>query len=98
MFHRISNDKLETVVINFEGNLLKVPSTETVAAAVLASNPVYTRTTVISGERRAPYCLMGTCFECLMEINGIPNRQACMMAVKDGMTVKRQIGKRPFPK
>ena len=68
-----------------------------VAAAVLASNPEFTRTTPISGEKRAPYCLMGTCFECLMEIDGEPNRQACMMVVTDGMVVKRQTGKREMP-
>ena len=40
----------------------------------------------MSGEKRAPYCLMGTCFECLMEIDGIANRQACMTIVAEGMT------------
>jgi hypothetical protein len=29
-----------------------------------------------------------------MEIDGVPNRQACMVRVRDGMTVRRQIGAR----
>ncbi|MFL2542150.1 MAG: (2Fe-2S)-binding protein [Candidatus Latescibacterota bacterium] len=64
---------------------------------VLATAPGYTRTTAVSGAARAPYCLMGTCFECLMEIDGVENRQACMTIVVDGMTVNRQNGKREMP-
>jgi len=41
--------------------------------------------------------MMGTCFECLMEIDGVQNRQACMTTVADGMIVKRQMGKREMP-
>jgi len=97
MFRRITEPAGETVTIRFEGERLKVPANETVAAAVLAANPDYTRTTPVSGEKRAPYCLMGTCFECLMEIDGVPNRQACMTVVADGMEVTRQTGKREMP-
>ena len=97
MFRRITETADETVTIRFEDKRLEVPAYETVAAAVLAANPGYTRTTPVSGERRAPYCLMGTCFECLMEIDGAPNRQACMTVVADGMVIKRQIGKREMP-
>jgi len=43
-----------------------------VAAAVLGSNLDAVRTTPVSGEPRMPYCLMGVCFECLMEIDGCP--------------------------
>lgn len=36
--------------------------------------------------------MMGVCFECLVEIDGIPNRQACMIPVREGMVVRRQKG------
>lgn len=97
MFRRITEVTGSIVNIHFEGKRLKVPIHETVAAAVLAANPDYTRTTTVSGEKRAPYCLMGTCFECLMEIDGVPNQQACMTIVADGMVVTRQIGKPEMP-
>jgi predicted molibdopterin-dependent oxidoreductase YjgC len=35
---------------------------------------------------------MGVCFDCLMEIDGVPNQQACMIRVRDGMKVRRQHG------
>lgn len=84
----------ERVTIDFEGTRLEVWAGETVAAAVMAAGTDYTRTSAISGAHRAPYCQMGICFECLMEIDGIPNRQACMIEVRDGMKVSRQYGAR----
>ncbi|MEZ5620583.1 MAG: (2Fe-2S)-binding protein [Burkholderiaceae bacterium] len=36
---------------------------------------------------RAPMCLMGVCFDCLVEIDGRPNVQACMVEVREGMRV-----------
>ena len=48
----------------------------------------------VSGSPRAPYCMMGVCFDCLMEIDGVGNRQACLTPVADGMQVRRQRGAR----
>ena len=62
------------------------------AAALLAANAGHTRTTPVSGAKRAPFCMMGTCFECLVEIDGLPNQQACMIRVREGMRVRRQDG------
>jgi predicted molibdopterin-dependent oxidoreductase YjgC len=36
--------------------------------------------------------MMGVCFECLVEIDGRPNQQACMTRVREGMRVRRQQG------
>ncbi len=38
--------------------------------------------------------MMGACFECLVEIDGISNRQACMIQVRAGMIVRRMAGAR----
>ncbi|RKZ91272.1 MAG: (2Fe-2S)-binding protein [Gammaproteobacteria bacterium] len=84
----------QKVTIDFEGVQINVLAGETVAAAVLAAETDYTRTSAISGVHRAPYCQMGICFECLMEIDGVPNRQACMIEVREGMKVSRQYGAR----
>lgn len=95
MFKAISNGIAErTVTITFEGKKLIVPAGKTVMACILGANPGYTRTTGISRSRRTGYCQMGVCFDCLMEIDGIPNEQACMIVVRDGMIVNRQEGAR----
>lgn len=69
-------------------------STDTVAAAMLAAGVVSCRTTAVSGVPRAPYCMMGVCFDCLVSIDGIGNRQACLTRVRDGMRIEQQRGKR----
>ena len=94
MFKRQFSDHEDMVTVTFEGKSEKVPAGISVAAAVLSLGATHTRTTAVSGTARAPYCQMGVCFECLMEIDGIPNRQACMTTVEDGMTIKRQKGPR----
>jgi predicted molibdopterin-dependent oxidoreductase YjgC len=38
--------------------------------------------------------MMGVCFDCLIEIDGVPNRQACLTAAVDGMVIRRQRGAR----
>ncbi|MBP3731501.1 MAG: (2Fe-2S)-binding protein [Mailhella sp.] len=68
----------------------------TVAAAVLGSGVESTRETACRHEARGPFCHMGVCFECLMEIDGKPNQQACLVAVRDGMRVRRQVGAPDF--
>lgn len=66
---------------------------ESVAAAALAAGVLPTRRAPVSGAPRAPYCLMGVCFECLMTIDGAPNVQACMVPARDGMTVSPQLAR-----
>ena len=94
MFRRLRNPDAHAVTIDFEGEILSVAAHETVAAAVLAANPGHSRTTPVGGAARLPFCMMGACFDCLMEIDGVPNRQACMVRVENGMKVRRQDGKR----
>lgn len=84
----------EFMTITFEGESLQVPAGETVLASVMAAGVGHNRTSPISGTKRAGYCQMGVCFECLMEIDGIPNQQACAIQVRDGMIVNRQNGKK----
>ena len=92
MFKRLSASDRKTVTVNIEGEDVRVPVGESVAAAALVHNLVFTRTTPISGSPRAPLCMMGVCFECLMEIDGLPNRQACQVQVAEGMKIRRQHG------
>ena len=65
-----------------------------VAAALLAAGFEHCRTTPVSGAPRAPYCMMGVCFECLVTIDGVGNRQGCLVPVREGMRVELQRGKR----
>jgi len=83
-----------TVRVFIDGMPYQVPRGLNVAAALLANGALACRTTVVSGAERAPFCMMGVCFDCLVEIDGVPNRQGCMTPVQDGMRVRRMQGAR----
>ena len=81
----------------FDGRPMTARAGDTVAAALLVNGITACRETPVSGEPRAPYCLMGVCFECLVEIDGRQNQQACLTPAENGMVVRRQIGARQLP-
>ena len=94
MFKHIDEDLSNPVSVLVEGKPVSVPSGSNVAAAVFAAGFDHTRISAISGKHRSPYCLIGVCFECLVEIDGIPNQQACQMVVREGMRINIQRGLR----
>lgn len=85
------------VKIWFNDEPLTVPGGRSVAAALLAAGINRFRSTPVSGSPRAPYCMMGACFECLVEIDGVPSRQSCLVAVEEGMRIHSQEGARDLP-
>lgn len=89
---RIDQDNQPQVTIEFEGEPLAARRGDSVAAALLAADQWTFRTTPVNGKARGPFCMMGVCFDCLVEIDGIANCQACMISVRDGMRIKRQQG------
>jgi len=91
-FRRLEEPERKWLTVEIDGVKVCVAAGESVAAAILASNIQSCRTTPISGELRAPFCMMGVCFECLMEIDGKPNRQSCQIKVREGMQIRRQHG------
>ena len=68
---------------------MTIPAGISVAAALLVSGVREFRSSVVSRSPRAPYCMMGVCFECPLEIDGVRARQSCMVTVRDGMQVRR---------
>lgn len=91
MLKRIDTPKGPTISFTFEGRPLVAAAGDTVASALMLAGETAVRTTPVTGSARGPFCLMGICFDCLVEIDGEPNRQACMIPVRDGMVVRRQI-------
>jgi predicted molibdopterin-dependent oxidoreductase YjgC len=87
-------DAVPRVEISFNGQPLSVPSDRSVAAALLAAGVSHFRAAPVSGAPRAPFCMMGACFECLVEIDTVPSRQSCMVPVRAGMQICSQEGAR----
>ncbi|WP_071336789.1 (2Fe-2S)-binding protein [Paraburkholderia sprentiae] len=82
------------VRITFNNVPYEVPDGMNLAAALLAAGVRRFRSTPVCRSPRAPYCMMGVCFECLVEIDGTPNCQSCLESARDGMAVRSQEGVR----
>ena len=82
------------VRVSIDGRSYEARADDTVAAALLAAGLDRCRTTPISGAPRAPYCMMGVCFDCLVIVDGVGNRQGCLVRVREGMQISMQHGKR----
>ena len=94
MFRTRPNHRPETIQIFVEGRSLMVPNGISAAVAVLLAGLPAIRETPVSNSPRLPWCMMGVCFDCLAEIDGVQNRQACMVTAEAGMRIARQHGAR----
>ena len=94
MFRRLPDVVGELVPFTIDGRAATARAGDTVAAALLANGVEVCRTTPVSGAPRAPYCMMGVCFECLVTIDGVGNRQGCQVPIEAGMQVETQRGPR----
>jgi D-hydroxyproline dehydrogenase subunit gamma len=93
MFRRL-HDEAGAIRLTVDGHRIQAREGDSVAAAMLAAGYAICRTTPVSGAARAPYCMMGACFDCLVTIDGAGNRPSCLVAAKEGMVVATQRGKR----
>lgn len=81
----------DEVTIHVDGRPLRAAASDSVAAAMLAAGITEFRTSPVTASPRAPHCMIGNCFECLVEIDDQPDRQACLTMVAEGMRVRRSI-------
>jgi D-hydroxyproline dehydrogenase subunit gamma len=97
LFKPLQGTESASIDIWFNDKPLSVQGGRSVAAALLAAGVSRFRATPVSGAPRGPFCMMGACFECLVEIDGVPSRQSCMVEVKAGMHIRSQEGARDLP-
>lgn len=76
--------------LEFEGKRIPYEPGDTVAAALLRAGistfsrgPKYHRP-------RGPFCLAGSCGQCLMRVGGEPSLPTCIVPARDGLQVERQ--------
>ena len=73
------------------GEPLRVPRGTSVAAALAFRPPGVARVSV-SGQARAPFCGMGICQECRVDIDG-RRVLACQSTCRDGMRISTGAGR-----
>jgi D-hydroxyproline dehydrogenase subunit gamma len=90
-FHSLVSDAEVSgplVSLQFEGKELLLPEGANLAASLLALDIRVFRHTPVSSAPRGPFCMMGSCFDCLLLIDGI-TQQACQCEVREGMIIER---------
>src|SRR5215475_11808095 len=79
-----------TVRISLDGQAVEAHPGDTVAAALLRAG-ITTFTRSIKYHRpRGPFCLQGSCGQCLMRVDGVPSLPACRVPAVEGMRCERQ--------
>lgn len=90
MFRKLeeSSPAGQEIEFYFAGVALRGSAGMSLAAALLASGRSSWRKHPLSGEDRGPVCLMGVCFECLIEVEGLGVVQACLTPLRAGMRAR----------
>ena len=77
------------VKIMVDGRSVIARDGEPLAAVFLRMDDIHTRTSFPSAEPRAPYCMMGVCFECVVHIEGLGTIRSCQQTVHADMKIER---------
>jgi D-hydroxyproline dehydrogenase subunit gamma len=93
MFRKLNDLPEDAVIVYIDGEPVAANANESVASILLRQSAIWSRTTPVSETRRAPYCMMGVCFDCLAMVDGVLI-QTCLAPVHDGMHIDRQHGRR----
>ncbi len=81
-------------LFTFDGQQVTARSGQSLAAALTEAGHRAFRSTA-KNEPRGMFCGMGVCQDCLVTIDGVPNRRACMTKTEAGQRVETQDA---FPK
>jgi predicted molibdopterin-dependent oxidoreductase YjgC len=86
-------DPNQSLLFNIEvdGQPVLAHPGQTIAAALMASGRRTFRHTP-GGAPRGLFCGMGVCFECLVTVDGLAGRRACMTPVRPGMQIHLPTG------
>jgi len=88
----LDRENHDTIRFSLDGEAIDAHPGDTVAAALLRAR-ITTFTRSIKYHRpRGPFCLSGTCGQCLMRVDGVPSLPACRVKVQEGMACERQNG------
>lgn len=83
------------LTFRFDGIAVEGFAGETIAAALIAAGHRAFRHAA-QGGMRGLWCGMGVCQECLVTVDGVPNRRACMTEAQAGQEVAPQVA-HPLP-
>ncbi|MHA7777948.1 (2Fe-2S)-binding protein [Roseibium sp. M-1] len=86
MFKRLHEPE-SAVSLTVDGAPVMASLGDSVATVLLTRETPVLRISPETGTSRGIYCGMGVCFDCLVTIDGVGSRQACLTRVAEGMVV-----------
>ncbi|MFE9631414.1 (2Fe-2S)-binding protein [Streptomyces sp. NPDC006463] len=78
--------------VDFDGRALPAQEGQSIAAVLWSAGILAWRTTRDGGAPRGAFCGIGSCYDCLVTVNGRPNQRACLVPAQEGDTVTTQEG------
>jgi sarcosine oxidase subunit alpha len=87
---RLPPENRPELTIDYEGHPVSAREGEPAACALLAAGETVFSRSIKYHRPRGPFCMAGSCSNCLMRIDGVPNRFACQIPVRAGMRIERQ--------
>jgi predicted molibdopterin-dependent oxidoreductase YjgC len=79
----------------FDGHQVTAHPGETIGAALLAAGIRHLRTTRVAGAPRGLLCGIGSCFDCLVTVDGHASQRACLTPATPDAEVEVQDVPRP---
>ncbi len=74
--------------IEVDGHVIDARTGQSLASALVGSGAWAIQRNPVSGELRGPYCGMGVCFECEVQVVDLGTVRSCLIEVADGMVVR----------
>jgi predicted molibdopterin-dependent oxidoreductase YjgC len=82
---RLARSGLPPIHLTVDGARADCWPSETVAVVLLALNG---RVSSGASRKRGVFCCIGLCYECAVEVNGVPGTRACLTEVSEGMEIR----------
>nr|WSX49271.1 (2Fe-2S)-binding protein [Streptomyces sp. NBC_00974] len=82
----------ETWLLRFDGRELLAHEGQSIAAVLWSAGILAWRTTRETAAPRGAFCGIGSCYDCLVTVNGRPNQRACLVPARPGDRVATQEG------
>lgn len=77
----------KNIRFSFNGRTISACEGESIASALMREGTVATGTSARFGNRKAYYCGMGVCWECVVTVDGRGAVRGCNFPVVEGMIV-----------
>ncbi|MGO4535877.1 (2Fe-2S)-binding protein [Leifsonia sp. 2MCAF36] len=83
--------------LRFDGRAVPFVDGQSVGAALMAAGISSWRTTRRAAEPRGLFCGIGVCYDCIVTVDGLRARRACVTPAHDGQVVSTEDALAPTP-